>query len=500
MAANSSAVRTYGNWRRPTSPGLFGLGSVGTGIMLAGLVFCILVTMIRGLLWGAGVFLVLGLVLAVMAVKDHHGKSLLEKLLERFTWWRSNRLGARLYRSGPLGLTAWGTHQLPGLAAQLRLSEHQDAHGRRFVLLYAPSTNTFATVIATEPDGSALVDQEQVDIWVAAWGQWLANLGDEPGVEAAAVIVETAPDTGHRLAREVSSQTDPEAPAFAREVLEQVVTAYPTGSSQVRAWVTLTFSGTSTSAGKKMTSHDMGRELAARLPVLTSMLSATGAGAARPMSASEMCEVVRVAYDPATAIAVEEAHLAGVDTGLTWDDVGPAAHEASWDGYRHDSAYSMTWSMTVAPRGNVQSSVLARLLAPHPALVRKRVALLYRPIDAARAAGMVEADLRASQFVATSSKNPTARSGLSVRAAAATAQEEAAGAGLVNFSMLVTATITDPTREAEARAVIDNLAATARVRLRPVYGAQAAAFASSLPLGLILPKHLKVPAAIQERL
>ena len=176
------------------------------------------------------------------------------------------------------------------------------------------------------------------------------------------------------------------------------------------------------------------------------------------------------------------------------------AHESSWDGYRHDSAYSMTWAMTTAPRGNVQSSVLARLLAPHPALARKRVALLYRPIDAARAAGMVEADLRASQFVATSSKNPTARSGLSVRAAAATAQEEAAGAGLVNFSMVVTATITDPAREAEARAVVDNLAATARVRLRPVYGAQAAAFAASLPLGLVLPKHLKVPAAIQERL
>lgn len=499
-ASNSNAVRTYGNWRRPTSPGLFGLGSVGTGVMLGGLVFCILVTMARGLLWGLGVFLVLAVVLGLLAVKDHHGKSLLEKGLENIAWQRSRQLGAHLYRSGPLGLTAWGTHQLPGLAAQLRLSEHQDAHGRRFVLLYTPSTNTFATVIATEPDGAALVDQEQVDVWVAAWGHWLANLGDEPGVEAAAVIVETAPDTGHRLAREVTGQIDPEAPAFARAMLEQVVAAYPVGSSQVRAWVTLTFSGTSSSTGKRMKPAEMGRELAARLPGLTSMLSATGAGAARLLSAAEVCEIVRVAYDPAASVVVEDAKIAGEDTGLTWDEVGPVAHEALWDGYRHDSAYSVTWSMTTAPRGNVQSSVLARLLAPHPALARKRVAMLYRPIDAARAAGMVEADLRASQFVASSSKNPTARSGLSVRAAAATAQEEAAGAGLVNFSMLVTATITDPTREAEARAVVDNLAATARVRLRPVYGAQHSGFAATLPLGLVLPKHLKIPTAIQERL
>ena len=42
----------------------------------------------------------------------------------------------------------------------------------------------------------------------------------------------------------------------------------------------------------------MGRDLAARLPALTQSLHATGAGAARPMSAQELCEVVRIAYDP----------------------------------------------------------------------------------------------------------------------------------------------------------------------------------------------------------
>lgn len=503
MAASSSsgsAVRTYGNWRRPVTSGLFGLGSVGTGIMLGGLVFCILVTMSKGLLWGLVAFVVMAGVLTTVVIRDRHGKSILDRAIARIGWQTAQSKGAHLYRSGPLGVAKWGTHQLPGLVAQLRLTEHQDAYGRRFVLLYAPSTNTFATVIATEPDGAALVDREQVDVWVASWGHWLANLGDEPGVEAAAVVVETAPDTGHRLAREVTSQIDPEGPAFARAMLEQVVATYPAGSSQVRAWVTLTFSGMSSSTGKRMKSDEMGRELAARLPGLTGTLSATGAGAARPLSAAEVCEIVRVAYDPAASVAVEEAHIAGDDTGLTWDEVGPVAHEATWDGYRHDSAYSMTWAMTIAPRGNVQSSVLARLLAPHPGLMRKRVALLYQPIDAGRAAAMVEADLRAAQFVQTAARTPTARSVLATRAATATAQEEAAGAGLVNFGMLVTVTIPDASKAAEARAVVDNLAATARLRLRPVYGAQHAAFAGTLPLGLVLPKHLKGPAVLKERL
>jgi hypothetical protein len=144
--------------------------------------------------------------------------------------------------------------------------------------------------------------------------------------------------------------------------------------------------------------------------------------------------------------------------------------------------------------------VLERLLAPHPDIDRKRVTIVYRPVDAARAAAIVEADLRAAEFVASASKKPTARSVTAARAAAATAAEEAAGAGLVNFALLVTATVTDPDRAPQARAAIDTLAATARLRLRPVYGGQPAAFAAALPIGLILPQHLSRAEALHGRL
>lgn len=70
----------------------------------------------------------------------------------------------------------------------------------------------------------------------------------------------------------------------------------------------------------------------------------------------------------------------------------------------------------------------------------------------------------------------------------------------MNFAVLVTATVSDRARLGEAHAAIDNLSATARLRLRPAYGAQPAAFAAGLPLGLILPKHLRVPAAMKDRL
>ena len=497
---SSRGTRTYGNWRRPTSPGLLGLGSVGTVALLGGLIAVVVTVMIAGLLEAVILTLLLGAVMVAVVAKDSHGKNALSRGGARAAWWSARSRGTNVYRSGPLGRALWGTYQLPGIAAPTRLSEHLDSYGRPFALLHTPATGSFAVVIGTEPDGAALVDQEQIDVWVADWGHWLANLGDEPGVEAASVTVETAPDSGTRLRREVGLNVDDDAPPFAQAMLREVVDHYPAGSSTVKAYVAITFSASQRSGSRKRAAAEMARELAARLPGLTGALQATGAGAAHPLSAQELCEAIRIAYDPAAASLIDEAHAAGETPELSWPDVGPSAAQASWDGYRHDSAYSCTWAMTSAPRGSVQSGVLARLLAPHREIARKRVTLLYRPLDAARAAAIVEADLRAAEFRASSTSKPAARDSLAVRAAAATASEEASGAGLVQFGLLVTATVADLDKAPDARAAIDNLAATARLRVRPVYGSQDSAFAAALPLGLVLPKHIKVPSELREKL
>jgi hypothetical protein len=501
--ANTSrrGVRTYGNWRRPTSPGLLGLGTVGTIGLFVGLFVVLIVLMSPAGLLGA-FFAGIGIaaVILLMVTRDGDGRSVLTRASTRAGWFVSKSRGSNLYRSGPLGRTEWGTYQLPGIAAPTRLTEHRDSYARPFALLYTPQTKTYSVVIGTEPDGAALVDQEQIDMWVADWGHWLANLADEPNLEAASVTVETAPDSGRRLRREVESNIDPNAPEFAKAMLGETVVTYPAGSSTVKAYVALTFTAVPRKGAKGREADEMAHELASRLPGLTATLQATGAGAAHPLSAQELCEVIRVAYDPAAATLIDDAHAEGEVPELLWTDVGPTAAQASWDGYKHDSARSITWAMTQAPRGNVQSGVLARLLAPHRDIARKRVTLLYKPVDAARAAAMVEADLRAAEFRASQTRKPQARDTLAVKAAAATAGEEASGAGLINFAILVTATVIDPHKEQDARAAVDNLSATARLRLRPVYGSQDSAFAAGLPLGLVLTKHMQVPSTLREKL
>ena len=226
------------------------------------------------------------------------------------------------------------------------------------------------------------------------------------------MTVETAPDTGTRLRSEVAGSIDPDAPHSPRRCSRKSVDTYPVGSATIRAYIAVTFNGSSRVAGRRRDAEEVGADLASRLPGLTAGLAAAGAGAARPMSAQELCEMIRTAYDPAAAVLIDEARAAGEVPQLSWSDVGPAAAEARWDSYRHDGAVSTSWTMTSPPRGVVQSGILGRLLAPHRDVARKRVTLLYRPIDPARAAALVETDLNAAQFNTTASTKPTARSTL----------------------------------------------------------------------------------------
>src|SRR3954447_8920389 len=304
-------MRTYGNWRRPVSAGLGALGTIGTAALLVGLIVVIVTMMFAGVLAALVVALVGGLGLLSLSVRNRHNRTLLQAAATRAGWLRSRASGAHLYRSGPLGQAGWGSFQLPGLAAASTLSEGRDSYDRRFALVRVPATGHFTVVFAADPDGASLVDDEQIDAWVAHWGQWLAALADEPGVVAVSVTIETAPDSGTRLRREVDTQLDAGAPAVARAMLREVVDTYPAGSATVKALVAITFSGAGRGLGRARQADEMARDLAARLPWLGNTLHATGAGAARPVSAQQLCEVIRTAYDPAAARVFELARAHG---------------------------------------------------------------------------------------------------------------------------------------------------------------------------------------------
>ena len=62
----------------------------------------------------------------------------------------------------------------------------------------------------------------------------------------------------------------------------------------------------------------------------------------------------------------------------------------------------------------------------------------------------------------------------------------------MNFGVVVSATGTSRAELDQIRSTVTALAASSRLRIRPVYGAQDAGFAISLPLGLIPVQHAAV--------
>jgi hypothetical protein len=242
--------------------------------------------------------------------------------------------------------------------------------------------------------------------------------------------------------------------------------------------------------------------IAERLPGLCASLGrGTGAGRAAPMTPAGIVALARTAYDPSAAALFDEAAAAGIDHGLTWADAGPAGAQEHWDHLLHDGAASITWKMTAAPAGDVPASVLAPLLDPAPGLARKRVTLIYRHHGAAEAARIADADLRTAAVRAGERRGEVrAEHAAALAEARRTADEVAAGAGLVRLSLLVTATAAGPDGLPAARALTEQLAARARLQVRPCYGDQSAAFSAALGLGVLPTDASRVPDALRDAL
>ncbi|MFJ6570696.1 SCO6880 family protein [Streptomyces sp. NPDC091292] len=497
MSTEAAPRPTYGNWRRPRRPGLGPLGLVGTFAVFGGLVITLLASLIS--LYAAMVVLVPVIMFVLpLSVRTPDGRNVYQLVALRIGWRRRKAKGAHLYVSGPLSNRPGGRFRPPGLLNKVTATESRDAYDRPFGILHHPQRNLYTIVLGCDPDGGSLIDPDQVDVWVALWGEWLARLAHEPGLRGASVIVETAPDPGTRLAHEVLPRIHPDAPAAARAVMEEVVERYPSASTEMHTYVSLTYG---VPGGQKRRKDDIITDLAIRIPGLLSGLVAAGGGAAYPLSAERIAEVVRVAYDPAVAADVLNARAQHGGTGLEWEDAGPAAAVESVKNYHHDSGVSRTWMLTLAPRGTIRSSVLRGMLEAAPGTRRKRVALIYRPIDPATSARIVEADRRSAQFMATSGKGMVqARAASEVKAAEQTAAEEASGAGLVEFSLMLTVTVDNEEELADADVTVRNLTAASRVQMRPADRMQAAAFSCTLPAGILPWEQTLVPHEIQEAL
>ncbi len=481
----------FGNWQKPQVLGLFGMNPVLTFTGLILILGAAGMMMFFGIITALVYVAVAALIYGPLAIKIG-GKSVFARLVRRLTFLRGQRRKETAYLSGPISPQPEGRFRLPGLFAASQLYSAVDAYGEDFAFLRVPLGNSYPVVIRANADGDALVDPEAIDTMLATWSGFLQTVPQWPDLKALSVTVEAVPDPGHKIAAEVDRmRTDnPGVPDFTAQVMGELRAAATTGSAQLSTRIALVFDG---GKGKdKRGVEEMATEIGTQLPDIVASLAGTGAGAATPMTANELAETAWAAFHPEEAADLDGARDM-VD--MEWASAGPTAAKELWDRYHHDSGISVSWVMEGAPRGAVRETILKRLLEPHPHLPRKRVTIYYRPLDPGQAAAWAD---RQRKAIDSTPGQRVAAQEAHARQAAANAADEARGAAVLRFGVVVTVTVTDEEQLRRAIKAVRNLHAASRLVMRLAYGEQAAAFSAGLGLGVILPDHVTLPKVLTE--
>ncbi|RJO77652.1 hypothetical protein D5S18_07920 [Nocardia panacis] len=487
--------RTYSAGTIPRSEGLLGLS--WPGMVAAGIV--VVAAMITHLVAGfpvSAIMFVAGALVAGPLVIRVNGRSGYERCILLTRWIRGRRRRETLYRGGAFSAVPGGACQLPGLLTSTRLYEGRDVAGWPFGMIHAPRLHEYTIILACWPQGAEAIDQPVVDRWVAAWGGFLADIGGQPDIAAIVPVLDTVPETGNRLLGEVETLTIPDAPPVARDVLRALGTGLPAQHVRLEARLAITLRATT--PGRRRDPAEQTLEVARRLTGIVAALEEAGVRA-RPMTAAEVVAFVRRSFDPSSQPDLEAAVADPAGHGLEWADAGPIEHDERRDHYRHMGAVSVTWEMDAAPQGVVTERVLARLLEPNAELPRKRVAVVYRPHSAAEATKIADNDFR-DALVATQNQRGGITSAASVIRVAATEQariEQARGHGVSRYGLLVTVTSPADADLPRIEALTKDLAVQCRLRIRRSYRYQAAAFAASLGVGVLLPEHANVPKFLE---
>ena len=490
---------TYGNWIKHRSPGLLGAGMVGTTVLFAGILLALLTMLVAGV-WPA--LYVAGAALVAFTVT---GTPLGSWVTRRALYVYASLQGETTHRSGvlvrsprraaPEAAAPVAPTRLPGKLGTSELLEAADSWASFGVVKSAGGLYTIVARCSAE--GPWMQDQDRIDAWVANYSAVLSACGQETGLVCAKAITDTAPDPGGRLVAMVDAIRSDDSPALARRVMAETVADLPASSSDNLTYLELTFKGRQ--INRKGDQAAILAELARKAPGLVAMMQAAGGGAVDMLTGAELARLVRVAYDPVVAPALERAELEDVPDGIEWKDAGPVAYRDLWAELVHDSGRSITWEMAHAPRSKITEGALAGLLAPHTDFARKRVALLYRPHTPDESTRVAERDANTANFVAQQGKKrPSASAKLVQRAAEQSRQEVAAGAASVRFSLLVTVTVLADGDVAQAVSTVESRARAVPMRLRRCYGAQAAAFAATLPVGFVPWEHTAVSSSVRE--
>ena len=446
-------MRMYGNITNPRKEGVLGLSALASiiGVVVAILVF---VTMPLGI-WVQSFVVIVGAATMIGISWDgRNGRKKFEEVLGRRHFKNAEDKGFTNYAAGPTSQLPGGDFPPVGILARTELVGTTPAGSRtEKAMIWNPSNRTGTVIFSVQSPGMGLLDQESIDLMVDQWGIFQREAGVSSSLVQVAATTQATRDPGNRLpdavrvTREQSQVAD--IPAFAREAMDEIVADLNQGVPKIDQWVAATFTARpNREAGTEPRSReDLAEDISTLLPGMLAQLKVACGGTVSVLGMDDVVDQVHTAYNPAVAPAVETARLAGEGTGLTWGEVGPTNAKLTPGWWEHAGYFSKSWQMYQPPAANFRETGLAGLLSAHGVFEQKRVTLLFRPMSPGGSQKAVQDQVMNAQFGnSQKGKKPSQIKKVALEKAEYSEREQAEGAAMVRFGLVVTATVDDPTK------------------------------------------------------
>ncbi|TPV48012.1 hypothetical protein FJ661_19815 [Pseudarthrobacter phenanthrenivorans] len=493
--SENAAQEKFGNWLKPASPGLFGLPLGGVVISCAGLFFGLL-SLMRGLLLLALVVLLGTALVVLLGVVKFGGRTVAGKATDALSLASRKSIGSAFYVTGALStLPPEDAERLPGALLDVETISGTDGLGRPYSLLHHKAVRQLAAVFGCSPDGAAMQEQSIVNAQVANFGAWVSSLSVEDGLTGATIVVDSASESSAATCAAIRDDVAPNAPVFAKEVLDHAVGTLPARSAVMNVYATMVWDAPALGATEKDVSSAVA-EVAARLPGQTQMLAAAGAGSPIPLVEEDLAHVAQLSYQPMRDQEMALDALHGRRAVQDWEHAGPGFFDDSQGRVVfHDGVASMTLMMTVPPGAHITSRSFDRVFGPNAKFLRKRVALFYRPVDPGTGAKTVDRLVKTADWkMSTRKGRPTSFDRATKAVAEKTEEELAQGARLSLFSMMVTVTFApDEKSYRDALNQVKSIMNQLIMPYRFVEHAGSAAFHTTLPFGILPWKYSSTP-------
>ncbi len=395
-------------------------------------------------------------------------------------WAARTYLGQLVYRRRVIKPRPAGTLSLPGDAAPLREWEDPETGA---AMIHDPHAQTLTAILGVSHPAFVLLDPGEQQRRVSGWGRVLAAACRSGRIARIQVSERTLPDSGTGLAEWWRTHGTDDGSWAATTYAELIDRAGPAGE---RHATTISLALDMKAAARQIRTSGGGIRGAAavlrqEMSTLTTALRAAELTSTGWLAPGEVAVVLRSAYDPAAAPALERHG----DLGRDLATAGPVAVTETWDRLRSDSAHHAVLWITEWPRSQVYPGFLAPLVLSNGIL--RTLALHYTPVRADQAAR----DLRKKKTELISDAAQRRKIGQIDDAASSAElddvlQQEAdltAGHGVLRVSGLVSVSAPTVDELDAAVAAVEQAAIQASCETRRLVGQQAQAFtAAALPL------------------